>query len=93
MLLIPCPYCGSRSDAEFVYGEDASTKHHQMDPDTISPVDWANSVYLRNNPSGTHNEFWFHQDGCRKWLCVQRNTGGCNEILSVEMAQRKEGQK
>ena len=86
MLLIPCPHCGPSSDVEFTYGEDASVTHHQMDPNTIDTAEWLKSVYLRNNPNGPHDEYWFHRDGCRKWLLVQRNTG-TNEILFAKPAQ------
>ena len=89
MLLIDCPYCGSRSDAEFVYGEDASISHHRMAPDNIEPGDWTGSVYLRDNPNGPHREYWFHRDGCRKWLLVQRNTG-TNQVISVTSARYSE---
>ena len=90
MLLIPCPFCGPRSDAEFVYGEDASVSHHRMDPNNVDPTEWIKSVYLRDNPNGPHAEYWFHQNGCRKWLLVKRNTG-TNQILSAEaVCQRKQ---
>ena len=89
MLLIDCPSCGPRSDSEFVYGEDASVSHHRMPPDKIEPGDWTRSVYLRDNPNGPHREYWFHRNGCRKWLSVQRNTG-TNQIISVTMARYSE---
>jgi len=29
---------------------------------------------LRDNPSGLHQEYWYHGGGCRSWLVVTRNT-------------------
>src|SRR3982751_5918482 len=40
-------------------------------------------VYLRENPSGLHQELWFHGSGCRSWLIVTRNTR-THEISDVK---------
>ncbi len=45
-------------------------------------------VYLRENPSGIHQELWYHGGGCRSWLKVTRNTR-THEISDVTLA--KEG--
>jgi sarcosine oxidase subunit delta len=42
-------------------------------------------VYLRDNPSGLHQEFWYHGGGCRSWLVVTRNTR-THEISDVKFA-------
>jgi len=73
MLLIPCPYCGERSEREFVHGGDASA----LPPDLSTPVDdraWADTLYLRDNPAGPFLEYWFHRHGCRQWIVVCRDT-------------------
>ncbi len=44
-------------------------------------------VYLRENPSGLHQELWFHGSGCRSWLIVTRNTR-THEISDVTFARR-----
>ena len=31
-------------------------------------------LYLRDNPAGDFEELWYHTQGCRNWLRVQRNT-------------------
>ena len=84
MLRIPCPYCGLRDHAEFVYGGDASS--HRPAQDCDDPEVWYDFVFLRDNPRGRHFEFWQHANGCRQWLRVERDTLS-HEILSVEPAR------
>jgi sarcosine oxidase subunit delta len=31
-------------------------------------------LYLRDNPAGDFEEFWYHAQGCRNWLRVRRDT-------------------
>jgi len=40
---------------------------------------------LRDNPSGNHQELWYHGGGCRSWLVVTRNTR-THEISDVKFA-------
>jgi sarcosine oxidase subunit delta len=35
---------------------------------------WMDFVFLRDNPRGTHQEYWLHVQGCRQWLVLERNT-------------------
>lgn len=71
MMLIPCPYCGPRDVTEFSYGGDADVRQPLAD---ASEAEWAAYLYLRDNPCGAHEEFWQHSAGCRRWICVRRNT-------------------
>jgi heterotetrameric sarcosine oxidase delta subunit len=71
MMLIPCPWCGPRSQIEFTYGGDATVRR----PAPEAPESaWADYVYLRDNPCGPHEELWYHGAGCRSWFKVLRNT-------------------
>jgi len=71
MMLIPCPWCGPRSQIEFTYGGDATLRR----PATDAPESaWADYVYLRDNPCGLHDELWYHGAGCRSWFTVRRDT-------------------
>ena len=71
MLLIPCPWCGARSQIEFTYGGDATV----VRPNPDAPEgDWFAYVYIRDNPAGRHRELWFHGAGCHAWLVVERDT-------------------
>lgn len=82
---IPCPYCGSRDAHEFAYLGDATLTR----PDPAAP-DAAEAfhayAYLRENPEGAHREYWYHANGCRRWLVVTRNTK-THEILGAEFAR------
>ena len=52
MLLIPCPWCGPRDDAEFAYGNQAHIVR-PADPLAATDAKWA-----YNNPQG-ENDFYF----------------------------------
>jgi sarcosine oxidase subunit delta len=73
MLLIPCPWCGERSEVEFKTGGEA---HIARPEDHLhsSDDDWANYVFMRKNPKGWHRERWLHIAGCRRWFYVIRHT-------------------
>jgi sarcosine oxidase subunit delta len=71
-MLIPCPICGLRDQAEFVYGGDATVARPAIDD--RDAAHWAAYVYDRENPRGAHREYWHHVHGCRSVLVVGRNT-------------------
>ena len=62
MLLIPCPWCGPRDVA------------YPADPDTLTDAEWADFLFMRDNPRGPWSERWFHAAGCRRWFNVVRDT-------------------
>ena len=37
-------------------------------------AEWADYVYLRDNPCGPHDELWYHGAGCRSFITVRRDT-------------------
>jgi heterotetrameric sarcosine oxidase delta subunit len=81
---IPCPFCGERDLSEFAYHGDAHCK--RPDPDAAdAPALFFDAFYLRDNPSGPHQELWYHS-GCRSWLRVERNTR-THEVLIAELAK------
>jgi len=70
---IPCPYCGDRDAHEFAYLGDATLT--RPDPASADAEErFADYVYLRDNPAGPHQEFWYHAAGCRQWVKVARDT-------------------
>lgn len=70
---IPCPYCGERDAREFAYLGDATlTRPDPAAPDAEQA--FHDYVYLRDNPAGAHQEWWYHANGCRQWLRVTRDT-------------------
>jgi sarcosine oxidase subunit delta len=70
MLLIACPYCGSRPEVEFVYAGEA----HVARPETATDAEWSAFLYMRRNPRGEHAERWRHIHGCARFFNAVRNT-------------------
>lgn len=80
---IPCPYCGERDAEEFsIQGEAAGPR-----PESGGLDEFHAYVNLRDNILGPTKEYWYHANGCRRWLLVARDTGN-HAILSVELARR-----
>jgi sarcosine oxidase subunit delta len=73
MLLIICPWCGERDEHEFSYGGEAHISRPDH-PEKMSDEEWADYLYMRNNPKGWFLERWVHTHGCRRWFNVQRDT-------------------
>ena len=87
---IPCCYCGPRGNEEFIYLGDAIPTRPKADAtlplDEAAHRQWADYVYLRDNPTGVHRELWQHVAGCRAWLVLTRNLR-THAILKVEPAR------
>lgn len=81
MLLIPCPYCGPRNDAEFVPGGEAHVAR-PTHPQAVSDQQWGEYLYFRANLKGRQHERWFHVYGCRRWFNVARDSV-THEIMAV----------
>lgn len=82
---IHCPFCGERDSGEFTIGGDARCRRPSPDlPD--AQARFFDSVYLRDNPAGLHEELWYHGFGCRSWLRVQRDTR-THAVISVVYAR------
>jgi heterotetrameric sarcosine oxidase delta subunit len=73
MLSIPCPWCGRRDEVEFRYGGQAHVAY-PAHPDALSDEEWADFLFMRENPRGQWSERWFHTAGCRRWFNVVRDT-------------------
>ncbi|MGW8768050.1 sarcosine oxidase subunit delta family protein [Streptomyces sp. NPDC055815] len=84
MLLIPCPWCGPRDEAEFHYGGQAHVPYPE-DPAALTDEEWARYLFFRDNPKGPFAERWSHAAGCRKWFNAVRDTA-TNEVLAVYRA-------
>lgn len=68
-MLIPCPHCGPRSQAEFVY-ERTMDSVISLD---ATPDDAMERLFTRTNPRGADEELWRHTYGCRAWLVMRRH--------------------
>ena len=73
MLRIACPWCGEREEMEFSYGGQAHIAYPK-DPHALSDEEWAQFVFMRDNPTGLFLERWAHSQGCRRWFNVARHT-------------------
>ena len=73
MLLIKCPWCGPRDETEFRYGGEAHVAR-PADPEALTDAQWAEYVFMRNNPKGWFRERWVHTAGCRRWFNAERHT-------------------
>ena len=81
MLLIACPFCGPRDETEFRYGGQAHVAR-PADPTALTDVEWADYLFMRDNPKGAFRERWVHAGGCRRWFNVRRDTRD-HRILAV----------
>lgn len=93
-MIINHPILGPRDAAEFVYLGDASLMNRPAwKGENASEADAENALvrfhdylYLRDNPAGTHQELWYHEQGDRSWLVITRDTV-THEITQVELAR------
>lgn len=81
MLLITCPWCGPRDEIEFHYGGQAGVAY-PADPRVLTDAQWADYVFVRDNPKGRFAERWCHAMGCRCWFDAVRDTA-THEIVSI----------
>ncbi|GAB4181065.1 MAG: sarcosine oxidase subunit delta [Thalassobaculales bacterium] len=79
MLLITCPWCGPRDEAEFRWGGEA---HVARPPLSCSDGEWADYLFNRDNPKGPARERWCHSFGCGQWFNLLRDTAD-HRILAV----------
>lgn len=73
MLLIECPYCReARPEIEFRYAGEA----HLVRPAASETTDaeFADFLYMRDNPKGLHIERWRHTNGCGRYFNAVRHT-------------------
>jgi sarcosine oxidase subunit delta len=76
--LLTCPTCGPRDAYEFRYGGEV---RRRPQPGS-SPEEWADYLYFRANVAGDERAWWFHKDGCRRWLEAERDTRD-NRVIST----------
>jgi sarcosine oxidase, subunit delta len=73
MLLISCPWCGTRPENEFNYGGQAHVARPRR-PADLDDNAWAEFLYFRSNPKGVHAERWRHIHGCGRFFNCLRDT-------------------
>ena len=67
MLLIRCPYCGSRPELEFRYAGEAHIAR-PPNPASSSDDEWAAFFFIAQEPEGHASERWRHIHGCAPLL-------------------------
>lgn len=80
MMQIPCPHCGPRDQAEFVY-ERAFESVIVPGQDDDAAME---RLFTRTNPRGVDDELWRHTHGCRAWMVLTRNRV-THEITAVRV--------
>lgn len=88
MLLIECPWCGKRDQSEFSYGGEAHIARPR-DSERLTDEEWAEFVFLRNNPKGIFAERWLHASGCRRWFNAVRNTATDRFLAVYKPGERR----
>ena len=73
MLLIACPWCGTRDEDEFTYGS-VWEKRRPIDSLSLTDEQWAQYLYVEENVRGIALERWRHTNGCRQWFLLERHT-------------------
>jgi len=73
MFIIECPYCGPRDQSEFSYGGQAHISR-PTNSEELTDQEWAEFVFIRDNPKGLFAERWVHSAGCRKFFNCLRDT-------------------
>ncbi len=85
-MIINHPLLGPRDAAEFVYLGDAALINRPDWQAEDAGEQFYQYLYQRDNPAGSHQELWYHEQGDRSWLVVTRNTL-THEITEVELAR------
>lgn len=86
---IACPYCGERWRDEFIVLGDAGLADRPEGQEFRSFYVY---TYLRENVAGRHRELWYHQQGCRQWLVVTRDTR-THDIHDIKSARELAGKQ
>ena len=81
MLLIDCPHCGLRDEAEFSCGGEAHIAR-PLAENSITDAQFADYLFYRHNPKGVFLERWRHASGCRRWFNAVRDTVS-HEIIEI----------
>jgi len=84
MLLIDCPYCGPRDEVEFHYGGQAHIAR-PTNGEALTDAQWADYLFMRDNPKGPFRERWSHTAGCRRWFNMLRDTATHRIVASYKV--------
>ena len=91
MLLIECPYCGVRDESEFSYAGEAHIAR-PLETEKLSDEAWADYLFMRKNPKGTHREQWLHAAGCRRYFNAVRDTVSYRIAATYKIGEKPPGE-
>lgn len=77
MKFYPCPFCGSRPQAEFQFRKT-------VDPKAATDFE---STYLRHHDLKVSVEHWQHLSGCGAWLTLERNPS-TGDLIAIEVMRK-----
>lgn len=86
MLLIECPWCGSRDEVEFHCGGES---HIVRPGEDATDAAWSQYLFFRTNTKGVNFERWHHAYGCRRWFNIARDTTSHAILASYPMGAAK----
>jgi sarcosine oxidase subunit delta len=78
MKIMNCPLNGPRNIVEFVCGGEVRAT---PDPERCTDAEWADHVFMQDNPSGEVVEWWLHAP-TGFWFIARRDTR-TDEILET----------
>ena len=90
MLLIECPWCGVRDESEFSYAGEAHIAR-PLETAKLSDEEWADYLFMRKNPKGTHREQWLHAAGCRRYFNAVRDTVSYRISATYKIGEKPPG--
>src|SRR3954452_15061774 len=90
MLLIPCPICGPRPEAEFTYAGQAHIAR-PPDPSALDDAAWTAFLHSRTNPKGEHAERWRHAHRCARFFTAIRTTVTARCVPTYPAGTRRGG--
>ena len=74
MLLDPLPLVRAARRDRVPLRRPGAASPYPADPDALTDAEWAEYLFLRDNPKGPFAERWVHSAGCRRWFNVVRDT-------------------
>ena len=80
MLLITCPHCGPARKRVFLWRRAHIAR--PLAENSLTDAEFADYLFLRDNPKGMFLERWRHVAGCRRWFNMARDTV-THEIVEI----------
>ena len=91
MLLIECPWCGVRDETEFSYAGEAHIAR-PLETGKLSDEEWADYLFMRKNPKGSHREQCLHAAGCRRYFNAERDTVTYRITATYKIGEKPPGE-